>query len=92
MKSIEEFVEFIDEFLNKNEIRMMVTFPEKSMEADIQANVPPSPVFQFYIMLHAMKKVFEDILKLDVIDESKKEELIDAMLGLLKEGILDEEM
>lgn len=90
--NIDDYTKGVDELLTANEIKMMVTFPEKSMEADIQANVPPSPVLQFYIMLHAMKKIFGNILKLDVIDESKKEELIDAMLGLLKEGILDEEM
>lgn len=89
--NIDEFGEFIDKFLKKNEIKMLITFPEKSREADIQVNVPPSPVFHFYIMLHAMKKIFEDMLKLEVLDENKKEPMLDAMLDLLKKGILEDE-
>lgn len=89
--NIDDFGEYIDDFLKGSEVRMMVTFPPGSMEADVQMNIPPSPVFQFYIMMHGMKKVFKDMLKLEALDESKKELILDAMLDLLKKGILEDE-
>lgn len=88
--NLDEIGEMIDEYLKENDVVMRICFPKGSMDADILSPVP-SPVFEFYLILHAMKKIFEKLLAMEAVDSSKKKIMLDAMLDLVKKEILKEE-
>ena len=91
--NIEDFSKEIEKLLTANEIKMMVTFPEGGMEPIIKTNIPEfdSAAIHFYLILHIAKKVFKELLKIDVVDASKKEDILEGLFEMLKAEILEEE-
>ncbi len=80
----ERFGEIMDDFLKKNEINMLITLPEGTLEPRISDNTGMGPVVQFYILLAAIPTVFKAMFELMGLDENEKESLIDGMLELVK--------
>ena len=91
--NIDDFSKKIDKLLTANEIKMMVTFPEGGMEANIKTNIPEfdSVAIHFYLILHMAKKVFKELLKIYEIDASKKEDILEGLFEMLEAEILEEE-
>lgn len=90
--NIDTFGKIIDEFLKENEIGMLITLPKGSFEAKIDfPAMENNPIMELYIMLHALKKVINDIFILDIMDETKKSECLDGIFKMMKADILEEE-
>lgn len=85
---IEKFGEIIDDFLKKNEIKMLITLPEGSIEPKIKDNTGLGCVVQFYILLNALPEVFRKVFETMELDEHKKESLIDGILELVKDELM----
>lgn len=85
--TLEKFGEMMDEFLKNNEIKMLITLPEGTVEPQIQDNVGFGSVAHFYILLQAMGSVFGSLR--DLLDPSQVEQFIDTLLDLLKKDVLD---
>lgn len=86
--TIEKFGEIMDDFLRENEINMLITLPEGSIEPRIQDNTGMGWVVQFYILLAALPPVFKGMFEMM---ESEKESLIDGMLELVKNELMEQE-
>lgn len=88
--NLEELGEMIDEYIKEHDIVMRICFPKGSTEPDILSPMP-SPVFEFYMMLYAMHKVFEKLLDMDCIDKRNREKIIDGVLDMIKGELMKEE-
>ena len=86
--TIEKYGEIMDDFLKENEIKMLVTLPEGSIEPKIQDNTSLGCVVQFYILLAALPAVFQTMFETMELDKNKKESLIDGMLELVKNELM----
>ena len=87
--NLDTFGEIMDEFIKQNEIHMLLTIPEGSMEVKVQDNVNAGGVMQFYIALSAISHIAmtmkEDMKRVDLeLDENKWEDVVDSLLSLLK--------
>ena len=94
--NLDAFGEIMDKFIRESEIQMLITLPEGSVDAEVQDNVKAGGVMQFYIMLNAfpsvVKRMKEDMKRADLeLDESKWEDVVDALLELLKKELMEEE-
>lgn len=88
---IDIFGQAVDEMLVENEIRMIIKLPKGSMDPEIKSTFSQvGPVMDFYILLHALKKVVSDLMSMDMIDPDKEEDMIDGMLQMVKDEILSE--
>lgn len=99
---IDIYGEVIDDFLKENEIQMLVSFPEGSMNPEITSSFSYSklskssnesiPIMDLYILMHALKKVITNLYSMqDLMDASKKGEMLDAIFELVKSEIMNEE-
>lgn len=91
--NLDAFGEIMDKFIKESEIQMLITLPEGSVDAEVQDNVNAGGVMQFYIMLNAFpsvaKRMKEDMKRADLeLDESKWEDVVDALLELLKKDLM----
>ena len=94
--NLDTFGEVMDKFIKESKIQMLITLPEGSVDAEVQDNVKAGGVMQFYIMLNAFpsvaKRMKEDMKRADLeLDESKWEDVVDALLELLKKDLMEEE-
>lgn len=88
---IDIFAQAVDEMLVENEIRMIIKLPKGSMDPEIKSTFSQvGPVIEFYILLHALKKVVSDLMSMDMIDPDKEEDMIDGMLQMVKDAIFEE--
>lgn len=92
--NLDTFGEVMDKFIKENEIQMLITLPEGSVDAEVQDNVNAGGVMQFYIMLNAfqsiVKRMKEDMKRADLeLDESKWEDVVDSLLSLLKKELME---
>ncbi len=86
--TIEKFGEIMDDFLKENEINMLITLPEGSIEPQIQDNIAMGCVVQFYILLATLPTVFKEMFRTMNLDETKEESLIDSMLEMVKGEVM----
>lgn len=87
---MEEFCEIIDKAIKESDVHMHINLPKDSMEPVIQSSFGVATI-DFYIMLHALRKVIHEIWSDGAFDPSKKEDMIDGMLQLVKEDLMKEE-
>ena len=88
---IDIFAQAVDEMLVENEIRMIIKLPKGSMDPEIKSTLSQvGPEMEFYILLHALKKVASDLMSMDMIVPVKEEDMIDAMLQMVKDAIFEE--
>lgn len=87
--TMDKIGEIMDDFLKRNEINMLVTLPEGSMKAEIQDNIGMGSVVHFYILLASFPTIFKEMFELLNLDEENKENLIDALLDLVKKETLN---
>ena len=67
---LDKFGEIMDDFLKKNEIRMLVTLPEGSIEPVVEDNVGLGSTVHFYILLNSIATVCQQMQKDMGIDKS----------------------
>lgn len=87
--TIEKFGEIMDGFLQENEIDLLITLPEGSMDPKLQDNAGMGPVVQLYILLAALPVILGKTLAMMQIDESEKESVVDGMLEMVKGELLN---
>lgn len=88
--NIDEFGAYVDRWMEKHDVELLIKLPKGSMEVEFSGTVP-SPIFSFYVLLNAMKKTLEDMLCMDILDEDKKEMFLDGCLELIRCEIWDKE-
>ncbi|MBR0342557.1 MAG: hypothetical protein IJH64_10035 [Oscillospiraceae bacterium] len=86
---IEQFGKIIDGMIKEHKIQLLITIPENSMEIETQSSFN-DPTLDWYIMLHATKKIVKDIYNTGKFDKERCPEMLDGMFEMLKEDILKE--
>ena len=88
--TLDSFGEIIDQLLKDNEVCMLLTLPEGTLDVQVQDNVHLGSTVQFYIMLNAIKPICDAVLKDMGIDRKSTEweEVADTLLGMIKDEIM----
>lgn len=88
---IEEFGKQIDDLLEKADVRMMVRLPEGSMDAEVVSPFTDNlgPVMDFYILLHGLSKVVQDLVEQEPDLNPNREAMVDGILEMVKRDIMD---
>lgn len=90
---LDKFWEIMDDFLQKNKIRMMITLPEGSIEPVVKDNVGLGSVVHFYILLTSIGTVCEQMQKDMGIDKNSAEwaNVVHALLKMVEAELLDQD-
>ena len=88
--TIDSFGEIMDQFLKDNEICMLLTLPEGTLDVQVQDNAHLGSVVRFYILLNSIKPICDAVLKDMGIDRKSTEweEVADTLLGMIKGEIM----
>lgn len=87
---IDEFGAKVDELLTEKKIHLNITFQKGSLDPEFESNYQASPILNLYLLIRSMKKGLEDLLEFGIVDEDRKENVIDALMEMLKNDILDD--
>lgn len=84
------FGEIMDQLLKDNEVCMLLTLPEGTLDVQVQDNVNFGIVVRFYILLNAIKPICDAVLQDMGIDRKSTEweEVADTLLGMIKGEIM----
>lgn len=88
---IDEFGAKVDELLTEKEIHLNITFRRGSLDPEFESNYQASPILNLYLLIRAMKKGLEDLLEFGNVDNERKENVIDALLKMVKNDIFDDD-
>ena len=88
--NIETFGEIMDDFLKKNEINLLVTLPEGTLEATLKDNTGCGPVIRFYILLWALKSGMKELVEAMPIDAVKIPQIYDELFTILKNELKED--
>lgn len=88
--TLDLFGEIMDQFLRDNEVCMLLTLPEGTLDVQVQDNVHFGSVVRFYILLNAIKPICDAVLEDMGIDRKSTEweEVADTLLGMIKDEIM----
>lgn len=86
---LDAFVEIMDDMLTKSHIFMTFESKEGTQEVELKDNIGMGPVAQFFVMMNGMQAAFKEFE--EMIDPKRKEQCVDAILGMLKAAIMEEE-
>ena len=91
---IDKFGAVVDDIIKEEHVGMVIDFPAGSMDPDIKSSFEKMgegrSIFELYILLHAIKKSIENILSLGYMDETKKAEMLDSILEIIRNDVLKE--
>lgn len=89
--TLDSFGEIMDQFLRDNEICMLLTLPEGTLDVQVQDNVQLGGTVQFYIMLNAIIPICDAMLKdMGIYRKSAEwEKVVDTLLGMIKDEIME---
>ena len=87
--TLDDFGEIMDKLINDNEMQMLITLPEGTIEPEIEDNFGLGPVVRFYILLNFLRTVFREFR--EILEPSLEEDAIDSILKLVKRDILADE-
>ena len=92
MIDLDKFIELMDNFLEKEEVCMLVKLPEGTLEAEVEDNVGAGSVVQFFFLLQAFESIMKQ-MKSDMGIENKNdwESAVDELLKILREDLLEVE-
>lgn len=88
--NIDTFSEIMDDFLRKNEINLLFTLPEGTLDACLEDNTGLGPVIRFYILLWALKSCMKELVQKMPIDESKVGTIYDELFTILKNELMED--
>lgn len=90
---LEKFGEIIDNFLKENHVQMLIEMPEGTLEPIIKDNIGAGSVMKFYFLLNAISEVGKEMkndMSIPSDDREGWEEVVDAILKLLKAELMEE--
>ena len=90
--NIDTFGEIIDEFLDANDVQMLITIPKGTNRPKVEDNIGIGPVGAFYFILKCIAPIANDMFSLfdDKGGEAfEKEKLADALCDLVKNEIME---
>ena len=85
--NIDTFGKIVDDFLEGEDIYLMVHMPKGTIRTEIKSNC--GPVIDMYVLVNALRYTIDKLFESDMLDESKKEEFLDGTLELVKRDILE---
>lgn len=92
-KIIDAIGEQIDKLLEEEEIACMIVFPKGSLIPEIKSSFenlgPDKHVMDLYLLLHAIGKTVNELCKVSPLDPEKKEDFLDGVFEMTKDGILE---
>ena len=90
--NLDTFGDIVDEFITKNDCKMLIEFPAGESSPRISDNIGIGPVGSLYFCLKAITPTFQDLCKgLGLsLDSSEREQLADAICSLIKAELLEE--
>lgn len=91
-KNLDKFGEIMDDFLKKNEIQMLITLPEGSIEPVVEDNVDLGSTVHFYILLNSIGTVCQQMQKALGIDGKSEEwaNVVHVLLKMVEAELLEE--
>ena len=91
--NLDKFGEIMDDFLKENEIRMLITLPEGSIEPVVEENVGLGSTVHFYILLNSIGTVCEQMQKDMGIDKDSVEwaNVVHVLLKMVEAELLEED-
>lgn len=91
--NLDKFGEIMDDFLKKNEIRMLITLPEGSIEPVVEDNVDLGSTVHFYILLNSIGTVCQQLQKDMGIDGKSTEwaNVVHELLKMLEAELLEDD-
>lgn len=89
---LDKFGEIMDDFLKKNEIRMLITLPEGNIEPVVEDNVDLGSTVHFYILLNSIGTVCQQMQKAMDIDKKSEEwaNVVHVLLKMVEAELLEE--
>lgn len=90
--NLDTFGEIIDEFLDANDVKMLITIPKGTNRPAVKDNIGIGPVGAFYFILKCIAPIANDMFSLfgDKSGEAfEKEKLADALCDLVKNEIME---
>lgn len=89
--TLDTFGDIVDEFITKNDCKMLIEFPAGESSPKISDNMGIGPVGSLYFCLKAITPTFRDLCKsLDLdLDGREREQLADAVCSLIKAELLE---
>ena len=85
--NIDTFGKIVDDFLEGEDIYLMVHMPKGTIRTEIKSNC--GPVIDMYVLVNALRYTIDKLFESDMLDESMKEEFLDGTLELVKRDILE---
>lgn len=89
-KLIDEEGAKMDAYLKDSLIKMSITFPEGSMDAQIDINGKQNDQVAYYLLMVASTTVITNMVKDGLLDPDRVGEMVDGMTELLKQDIEDQ--
>ena len=90
--NIDTFGKIMDEFLDANDIQMLITIPKGTNRPHVEDNLGLGPVGTFYFILKCITPIARDMFYLFDKDRGAaidKEKLADALCDLVKGEIME---
>lgn len=90
---LDKFGEIMDDFLKKNEIKMLITLPEGSIEPVVEDNVDLGSTVHFYILLNSIGTVCQQMQKAMDIDKKSEEwaNVVHVLLKMVEAALLEDD-
>lgn len=87
----ENFAKIMSDFLKENEINVLITLPEGTLNPKITDNTGMGCVVQLEILISVIPPVFKKVSEIKKLDKEKKERMIDELLELIKNESMRED-
>ena len=85
---LDTFGEIMDKFIKDNEIKMLITLPEGSVDSVVDDNVDAGSVIQFYIVLNALPTICKQLKDDMDIDDDGWRSVAETLSEIIKKRCL----
>ena len=86
---LDTFGEIMDKFIKDNEIKILITLPQGSIDAVVDDNVGAGSVLQFYIVLNALPTICKQLKDDMDIDDDGWRSVAETLSEIIKKEMLD---
>lgn len=92
MMDLDKFGEFMNDFLKKEEVCMLVKLPEGTLEAEVEDNIGVGSVMQFYFLMQAFESIGKQMRSdMEIKEKNDWESVVDGLLKILRKDLLEVE-